>query len=196
MHEREDTPAGAAQGQTADAARSPALDPAQRAALEALYSHVEARAAALTSERSAWPCRRGCDHCCRHLAAPLPVSGPEWAYLWEGFQQLAPSQQAQVRERVAQMAGAVRPYTCPLLDPATGACSVYAHRPLSCRSYGFSVSRGEGNWCHLIAGMLAREGEEGLLWANQDALEDTVRRLGGGTLTFFEWFAAHPPEGL
>lgn len=191
MDEREHTPASETPGPTPGAA----LSPAQRRALEALYAQVEARAAALSSARATWPCRRGCDHCCRHLAAPLPVSGPEWAYLWEGFQQLCAQQQAQVRERVARMAetGATRPYTCPLLDPASGACSVYAHRPLSCRSYGFSLSRGEGNWCHLIAGMLAREGEEGLLWANQDALEDAVRRLGGRTFDFFEWFAAHPP---
>lgn len=185
MDEREDTPAKAAPS------------PAQRAALEALYAQVEARAGAISASRAAWPCRRGCDHCCRHLAAPLPVSEPEWAYLWEGFTRLPPERQAGVRARVERMAreGAARPYTCPLLDPHTGACSVYAHRPLSCRSYGFSLSRGEGNWCHLVAGLLAREGEEGLLWANQDALEDCVRRLGGRTLTFFEWFARHPPEG-
>jgi uncharacterized protein len=192
VDEREDRATGA----LPPPAPGTGLSPAQRTVLEALYARVEARAADLSAARSAWPCRRGCDHCCRHLAAPLPGSGAEWAYLWEGFRRLSAPQQAAVRERVARMAreGAARPYTCPLLDPSTGACSVYAHRPLTCRSYGFSLSRGEGNWCHLIAGMLAQEGAEGLLWANQDALEDAVRRLDGRTLTFFEWFAAHPPD--
>jgi len=29
-------------------------------------------------------------------------------------------------------------YRCPLLDPASGACTVYAHRPLVCRGFGVS----------------------------------------------------------
>ena len=166
-----------------------------RELLEALYAQADARAAALSAERASWPCRRGCDHCCRHLAGPLPVSDVEWAYLWEGFLALDAGTQAAVRARVARMAeaGAARPYTCPLLDPATGACSVYAHRPLACRTYGFALSRGEGLWCHLILEMLEREGDAGLVWGNHDALEDAVRRLARRpTLGFFEWFAAHP----
>jgi Fe-S-cluster containining protein len=178
-----------------DAAAEP-LDEAVRTALEALYAQTDARARALASERAHWPCRRGCDHCCRHLAAPLPVSDAEWRYLWEGFLALDAQTQAAVRERVAQQAeaGAARPYTCPLLDPATGACSVYAHRPLACRTYGFALSRGEGLWCHHILALLEREGDAGLVWGNHDALEDAVRRLGRRpTLSFFEWFAEHPP---
>ncbi len=170
--------------------------PSERAALEALYAQAEARAAAVAASRAAWPCRRGCDHCCRHLADALPLTEPEWRYLWEGFQKLPAAQQAEVRARVAQLSPehAARPYTCPLLDPSTGSCTVYAHRPLVCRTYGFSVSRGSGNWCHLIAELLEHEGEEGLVWANHDVLERGVHGLGGEPLTFFEWFARHPPE--
>ena len=31
---------------------------------------------------------------------------------------------------------------CPALDPATGACALYAWRPLSCRSFGLPVRCG------------------------------------------------------
>lgn len=174
--------------------QEPGLTQAQRAQLEQLYAQAGARAEAIQAARAHWPCRRGCDHCCRHLAHPLPVTRAEWSYLWEGFTRLPAETQTAVRERLARMQGASRPYTCPLLDPATGACSVYAHRPLACRSYGFSVSRGEVNGCHLIAQHLAQETDEGLLWANQEALDAALRALDGGRgpLSFFEWFAAHP----
>jgi Fe-S-cluster containining protein len=33
---------------------------------------------------------------------------------------------------------------CPALDAATGTCDLYAHRPLTCRAFGFSVHTGEG----------------------------------------------------
>ncbi len=166
----------------------------ERGALEELYARLDARARAVMERRQGWPCRRGCDHCCRHLAEPLPVTALEWEYLWEGFQQLPAEAQADVRARVEALrnAGAARPFTCPLLDPATGGCRVYAHRPLTCRAYGFVLSRGEGLWCHLIRDLLARQGDDGIVWGNQDALEEAVKRLGGPTHTFFEWFIAHP----
>jgi Fe-S-cluster containining protein len=34
------------------------------------------------------------------------------------------------------------PAPCPALDPASGACDLYAHRPLSCRTYGLPVRIG------------------------------------------------------
>lgn len=32
---------------------------------------------------------------------------------------------------------------CPALDPATGCCELYAHRPLTCRTFGLPVQIGE-----------------------------------------------------
>lgn len=170
---------------------SPPLSPPLREALEALYRQADARAAATTRAHADWPCRRGCDHCCRNLAAPLPVSAVEWAYLWEGFSALAPEVRAGVRARVAGM-GDARPYRCPLLDPESGGCLVYAHRPLACRTYGFYVSRGQGAWCDLIVAHLARRGEEGLVFGNQEAVEADVQALGGGPVTLFAWFLVQP----
>jgi Fe-S-cluster containining protein len=166
----------------------------QRRTLEELYQRLEARAAATTEGRTWWPCRMGCDHCCRQLADPLPITGLEWAVLWEGFRQLPPEIQAEIRARVAEQerSGAQRPYTCPFLNRETGACRVYAHRPMACRSYGFAVSREKGLWCQFIAERLAVYGEQDILWSNQDALEETLERLAGPPSTFFEWFAAHP----
>ena len=96
----------------------------KRRALEELYQRLEARSASITQERAWWPCRMGCDHCCRHLSDPLPITALEWAVLWEGFQRLPPETQAEIRARVAEWerAGAKRPYTCPFLDPKAGAC--------------------------------------------------------------------------
>ncbi|WP_233602423.1 YkgJ family cysteine cluster protein [Corallococcus sp. CA047B] len=74
--------------------------------------------------------------------------------------------------RTGQGREGARPYTCPLLDREPGACRVYAHRPL------------------------ALHGDADVLWANQDALEDAVARLGGATRPLFEGFAQAPsPDG-
>jgi Fe-S-cluster containining protein len=166
----------------------------QRQALEEISRRLDARAAAATEGRAWWPCRKGCDHCCRHLADPLPVTRLEWAVLWEGFLRLPAEAQAEIRARVAELqrSGAGRPYTCPFLDREAGACRVYSHRPMACRSYGFAVSRGQGLWCHFILEQLKEHGEGDIVWSNQDALEETLARLAGPPVTFFEWFAAHP----
>ncbi len=167
----------------------------QRRTLEELYQRLEARAQSVTEGRAWWPCRKGCDHCCRHLADPLPITELEWAVLWEGFLRLPLETQAEIRAQVAEQerSGAQRPFTCPFLDREAGACRVYAHRPMACRSYGFAVSRGQGLWCHFILGKLAEHGEGDIVWSNQDSLEETLARLAGPPATFFEWFAAHPP---
>jgi Fe-S-cluster containining protein len=34
---------------------------------------------------------------------------------------------------------------CPVLDPATGTCDLYAHRPLSCRTFGPPVRFGDSD---------------------------------------------------
>ena len=166
----------------------------QRQTLEDLYRRIDTRVSSITGTHAWWPCRKGCDHCCRHLAAPLTVTRLEWTYLWEGFQSLPPEAQAEVRAHAAKLEGTQRPYTCPFLDREAGGCRVYEHRPMACRTYGFYVSQGSGNWCHFIRGLLDQHGEGDIIWGNQDSLEDTLERLSGATLSLFEWFAAHPPE--
>jgi uncharacterized protein len=164
------------------------LEDEARHALEALFQRVEARAAGISEGHEWWPCRRGCDHCCRSLAKPLPLTELEWRYLEEGLQRLPPAVQTEVRARAKDLARQdSRPYTCPLLDRETGACRVYAHRPLGCRSYGFAAARDGGLWCHFILDLLARHGDADIVWTNQDALEDALSRLSGATRPLHAW---------
>jgi len=165
-----------------------ALSAEPRAALEEVYARVDARSTDIGAAHAWWPCRRGCDHCCRNLAAPLPITEPEWRYLQEGLRQLPDEALADVRARLAELPSS-RPYPCPLLDRASGACRVYAHRPLACRAYGFAHARDGGRWCHLISALLDRHGDGDIVWANQDALERTVAALGGPTLLLPDWFS-------
>ena len=162
----------------------------QRQALDVLYRRVDERVSAIVASRGGWPCRKGCDHCCRHLAAPLPITRLEWTYLQEGFQALPPETQADIRARIHAMADTQRPFTCPFLSLESGGCREYAHRPLACRTYGFYLSRGEGNWCQLIQGLLEQQGDGDIVWGNQEALEETVRRLSGPTRPLPEWFTS------
>ncbi|QRK08099.1 YkgJ family cysteine cluster protein [Archangium violaceum] len=171
------------------------LSEEQRKTLEALYRRIDERVSSITGSHAWWPCRKGCDHCCRHLAAPLTVTRMEWTYLWEGFQALSAEARAEVRARVTELHGTQRPYTCPFLERESGGCRVYAHRPLVCRSYGFYMSRGTGNWCQLIQGLLEQHGDGDIVWGNQDTLEEILARLGGATLSLFEWFEAPPTTG-
>lgn len=165
--------------------------------LDVLYDEIGERARAITGAHPWWPCRKGCDRCCRALAAPPAVTRLEWERLWEGFAALDPAVQAQVRERVSGLARAwassPRPSacTCPLLDPEAGACLVYDHRPAICRTYGFYVERREGNWCSEIEGeVVARE--ELVQWGNQPLVDAALARLSGAPLSIFDWFAGHP----
>jgi uncharacterized protein len=170
------------------------LEDKARHALEALFERVEARATDISGAHDWWPCRRGCDHCCRHLASPLPLTEWEWRYLEEGLQRLPPEVMMEVHARAEALTHQEsRPYACPLLDRETGACRVYANRPLSCRSYGFAAARDGGLWCHFIVDLLTRHGDADIVWANQDALEETLSRLGGDTRPLHEWLAAPPP---
>lgn len=100
-----------------------------------------------------WPCRRGCDHCCRHLAGLPVVTPPEEELLREGIAALDEAARAGVAERFRALGAAPeRPVVCPLLDPATGACLVYEQRPVACRTYSFMSSGTRG----CIAGRLRR----------------------------------------
>src|SRR5512132_3920616 len=96
--------------------------------LEILQQETDERAKAAVRGR-AWPCRRGCDLCCRRLAAVPQWTAPEWQDLRAGIEQLAPPVQAEIDRRIRAMPVSGR-LVCPLLDEAEGACLVYDRRPL------------------------------------------------------------------
>lgn len=135
-----------------------------------------------------WLCAKGCDHCCRRLAEIPSLTESEWDLLREGLAALPPSQQAMIRARVAALAKQPsRPVVCPLLDQETGACPVYAQRPVACRTYGFYVQRDKGLYCHDIETLVSAGKLEDVLWGNQDGVDQQLNMLGK-VRSLVEWF--------
>jgi aminoglycoside phosphotransferase family enzyme len=95
---------------------------------------------------------------------------------------------AEIRTGIAALARqGTGPYVCPLLDQASGACPVYAQRPVACRSYGFYVQRDKGLYCgdieqQVTAGALAE-----VVWGNHDGVDRQLAGLGESR-TLVEWF--------
>ncbi len=85
-------------------------------------------------------CRVGCTACC---LGPFPISEADAARLRQGLAQLEPARAAQVTARAERYAEE-DDEPCPALDPETGACDLYAWRPLTCRVFGPPVRAGSG----------------------------------------------------
>jgi Fe-S-cluster containining protein len=110
--------------------------------LEELRRRVDA-AVADTRAKASVSCPTGngigCSGCCRGEVAIHPA---EWAALLPAIPEAA---WARVRAAVPALLTESRTAMCPLLDPETRGCSVYAERPGACRSY-LVVSPRE--WCY------------------------------------------------
>ena len=136
-----------------------------------LLDVVDAAFADSTRRAGTWcACRVGCTECCH---GPFPVNALDAWRLREGLAALealdperAEAVRARARDAVQQMTagfpGEVETgmlgaderaedtfcerhakLACPALDPATGACDLYASRPISCRTFGPPVRFGE-----------------------------------------------------
>jgi Fe-S-cluster containining protein len=140
-----------------------------------IREEVEQRAAAIAGGGAEWPCRKGCDECCRRLAAVPRVSGPEWRAMAAALDALSADIAELARRRIRESAGAARPVTCPMLDRDAGTCLVYAARPVECRAYGFYAEREGVLGCALI---LAMAEAPNVVWGNHAALEEGLRELG------------------
>ncbi len=163
--------------------------PAQRArqALIRLHGDIEARLAATRATRACWPCAKGCDDCCRQLAALPQLTETEWDFLRAGLAALPAAQKAAIGHRLDELgAQAARPVTCPLLDPASGACLVYAQRPVACRTYGFYVERDRGLYCATIRGQADSGDLADVVWGSGPAVDRRLADLGE-TRSLFEW---------
>jgi Fe-S-cluster containining protein len=137
------------------------------ARLLTVISEAMAEATARAGDRLA--CRPGCTECCH---GPFPVNALDAARLRRGLEELAardPERAAAVSTRArgqlpllaAGFPGDVESgllvdsdeadayftrhagLPCPVLDPETGCCDLYAHRPLSCRTFGPPVRIGD-----------------------------------------------------
>ena len=141
------------------------LDRADRRLLRVI-DEAMSEAAARAGDRLA--CRPGCTECCH---GPFPINGLDARRLRAGLALLPPERAAAIVERAERLLPALRdgfpgdPATgtlrdsedadeyfsrhaglpCPVLDPETGRCDLYEHRPLSCRTFGPPVRIGEAD---------------------------------------------------
>jgi uncharacterized protein len=174
-----------------------------RPRLLAIYADVERRTNATGDAHAWWPCRRGCDSCCRRLADVPRLGRAEWELLQEGLTALPPDVLREVGARVGELAVAEREgrlprhVTCPMLDEREGACRVYAHRPAACRTYGFYVERGIGLHCDQITEAVAakvEDDENPIVWGNQEGVDDALARLAGAPLPLTVWWSSSSCE--
>ena len=158
-------------------------------ALTRLHLDIDARVGSIRENRPDWLCGKGCDNCCRRLAAMPQLTATEWALLREGLAKLSPEQLREISQKVAALGDApARPVVCPLLDHATGACRVYAQRPVACRTYGFYVQRDLGLYCHDIESRVAEGTLADVVWGNHDAIDRQLAGFGESR-SLHEWFA-------
>ena len=148
--------------------------------LRILHADIETRCRSLMEQHPDWPCRKGCADCCRRLAALPSLTEPEWELLNHGLSALPPPVQEEIRLRLQRIASSNSgpPFPCPFLDDAAGACLVYEHRPLACRTYGFYIERDKGLYCAQILERVERGDFAGAVWGNACALDARAGTLG------------------
>jgi Fe-S-cluster containining protein len=144
--------------------------------LVSIRTSVQSKAEAMIRTRGDWPCRKGCDDCCRRLASIPLVSRAEWEEILTALNELPSARSEAARARIRESAAAQRPFTCPLLDRESGICLVYAARPVECRTYGFHIERDRVLGCERIEAVAA-EGSD-LIWGNHETVAAELRTLG------------------
>lgn len=158
-------------------------------ALNQLHTDIETRVQTIRDGNLDWLCGLGCDGCCQRLAEIPRLTAAEWDYLREGFALLSPDKLQEIGQNIAALADQIsRPIVCPMLDRSAGACLVYKHRPVACRTYGFYVQRDKGLYCKDIESRVDSGSWANVVWGSQDAID---RRLGGlgDSRDLTEWFA-------
>ena len=153
-----------------------------------LHANIDARVQAVREGYPDWLCGKGCDNCCRRLAAIPQLTVAEWDFLREGLAAVPFDQLREIRWEMSVLSGqSSAPFVCPLLERTTGACPVYAQRPVACRTYGFYVQRDLGLYCHEIEARVADGEFSDVVWGNHDAIDQQLAGLGE-TRALNEWF--------
>ncbi|MFZ2406183.1 MAG: YkgJ family cysteine cluster protein [Methylobacter sp.] len=156
--------------------------------LAQLHADIEARVQTIRDDHQDWRCGLGCDGCCRRLAEVPLLTAAEWDWLKEGLAAIPPERLRKIGRDIAALAEqTLRPIVCPLLDQSAGACQVYAHRPVACRTYGFYVQRDLGLYCKDIESRVADGAWADVVWGNQDAIDRRLCGLGD-TRELTDWF--------
>lgn len=168
-----------------------------------LHLAIDARVEAIRMDRPDWLCGKGCDGCCRQLAEVPRLTSAEWELLRAGLAALPAQQLGQIRRELGKLGKpatapalpgeCARRVVCPLLDRTSGACPVYAQRPVACRSYGFYVQRDLGLYCAAIESRVADGALADVVWGNHDAIDQRLAGLGE-VRSLSEWFACWPDE--
>ncbi len=157
--------------------------------LTQIHDDIETRVQSIRDNHSDWLCGLGCDGCCHRLSEIPLLTKPEWALLKEGLAALAPEQIQEIGQNILALTGlTARPLVCPMLDQTAGACRVYAHRPVACRTYGFYVQRDQGLYCKDIESRVTNGEWAKVVWGNQEAIDQRLGGLGD-TRELTEWFA-------
>jgi len=154
---------------------------------------VRQRAEEVVANHPSWPCRKGCDDCCRQLASVPRVTGEEWQSIAAALSALSDDTAELVRRRIRESADAPRPVICPLLDRDSGTCLVYEARPVACRAYGFYAEREYVLGCSRIESIGQQFPE--VVWGNHAVLEDELRSLGADA-TLPEWLGSENRGGV
>ena len=190
---------------------------------EALIRIVDAAMAQAARKSGPWlVCRPGCTECCM---GPFPITQLDARRLREALAELESRDRpraARVRERARQAVARISPDfpgdaatgvlgedeeaeeqfaalaedgPCPALDPASGACDLYAARPITCRIFGPPVRYGSEavGVCELcfqgasdeeIAACLVEIDPRGLESRLSDELERTTGARGQTIVAF------------
>ncbi len=135
-----------------------------------LFPIIDAALASAAERSGHWlACRPGCHQCCIGV---FPISALDAAYLREGLASAPADTRNRIltraqtnREALLALGFPGNPTTgelftephheeafedyandepCPVLDPATGTCDLYAHRPVQCRTFGPPARDEEG----------------------------------------------------
>lgn len=152
--------------------------------LEVLHGRVAARADSVSGSCEDWPCRAGCDACCRSLADIPRMTRAEWLLLRDRLAALP-----EIHSKIEALENAQRPIQCPMLDEESGHCLVYEARPIACRTYGFYRDRDQGLYCGIIRERVDGGELDHVVWGNQAAIEEAQRQLGPeqDLLTWFRY---------
>jgi len=157
--------------------------------LHQIETEVRQRTGEIVAVHSAWPCRKGCDDCCRRLASEPRVSRDEWLQIANAIDALPSATAETVKLRIREGRGRTRPLVCPLLDGDSGTCLVYEARPVACRAYGFYVERGNVLGCYRIESLAQLRPD--IVWGNHAVLEERLRELGPAK-ELSDWLDAGP----
>ena len=153
--------------------------------LRILDAQIDARVQQTLEQHPDWPCRRGCDGCCRSLTHPPVLTKPEWERVHAALRSLSAEVRAAAEERIRSRWSRA----CPLLDSQSGACLVYEQRPVACRTYGFYADREAGLYCRQIEARVESGQFDDVMWGNQESVNSTLDEAGERR-TLAEWLAA------